>query len=93
MNKHILIIENRSSASISGVRKADSFSPEEIAVYTEEGDLIIKGRNLEVDEFNENKGELKNSSRLISKRRRKTNITSYITKTPEIISGVFLFLS
>lgn len=66
MNKHILIIENRSSASISGVRKADSFSPEEIAIYTEEGDLIIKGKNLEVDEFNENKGELKITGRINS---------------------------
>lgn len=66
MNKHILIIENRSFISISGVKKADSFSPEAVAVYTEEGDLIIKGSGLTVEEFNETKGELKINGRLTS---------------------------
>lgn len=66
MNKHIVIIENRGFISISGVKKADSFSPAEIAVYTEEGDLLIKGSELMVEEFNEAKGELKIDGRVNS---------------------------
>lgn len=66
MNGHILVIENRDAISISGVRKADSFSPVEIAVYTEQGDLLIRGNELIVEEFNEAKGELKINGRVDS---------------------------
>ncbi len=66
MNRHILIIENRSAISISGVKKADSFSPLEIAVYTEQGDLLIRGNELTVEEFNEASGELKISGKVDS---------------------------
>ncbi|MBQ8902684.1 MAG: YabP/YqfC family sporulation protein [Oscillospiraceae bacterium] len=66
MNKHILVIENRNSVNLSGVKKADSFSPLEIAVYTEEGDLLIRGKELVVEEFNETKGELKINGRIDS---------------------------
>lgn len=66
MNRHTLIIENRDSVSISGVKKADSFSSCEIAVYTEEGDLLIRGKELTVDEFNEAKGSLKINGRVDS---------------------------
>ncbi len=66
MNRHILIIENRDSVSLSGVKKADSFSPCEVAVYTEQGDLLIRGSELMVEEFNETKGELKINGRVDS---------------------------
>ncbi len=66
MNKHILIIENREVMSISGVKKADSFSPLEIAVFTEQGDMLIKGTDLIVEEFNEEKGEIKINGRINS---------------------------
>ena len=66
MNGHILVIENRDAISISGVKKADSFSPVEIAVYTEQGDLLIRGNELMVEEFNEAKGELKINGRVDS---------------------------
>lgn len=66
MNGHILVIENRDAISISGVKKADSFSPVEIAVYTEQGDLLIRGNELIVEEFNEAKGELKINGRVDS---------------------------
>lgn len=66
MNRHILIIENRDSVSISGVKKADSFSPCEISVYTEQGDLVIHGNELTVEDFNEAKGDLKINGRVDS---------------------------
>ena len=66
MNGHILVIENRDAISISGVKKADSFSPVEIAVYTEQGDLLIRGNELMVEEFNEAKGEMKINGRVDS---------------------------
>lgn len=66
MNKHIIILENRNYTSISGVKKADCFTSEEIAVYTEEGDLLIKGCELVIEEFKEDKGELKINGRINS---------------------------
>lgn len=66
MNTHIVIIENRDLISISGVKKAESFSTEEIAVYTEQGDLLIKGSGLIVEGFSENDGELKINGRINS---------------------------
>ena len=66
MNRHVIIIENRDYISISGVKKADSFSTEEIAVYTEQGDLLIKGESLMVEEFSETDGELKINGRINS---------------------------
>lgn len=66
MNNNVIIIENRNSASISGVKKADSFLPDTIAVYTEQGDLIIHGQNLEIDEYTESDGELKINGRIDS---------------------------
>jgi len=49
MNKHTLIIENRERVRITSVNKAERFSDTEVLVYTEDGDLIIKGSNLEVE--------------------------------------------
>ena len=66
MNTHIVIIENRDLISISVVKKAESFSTEEIAVYTEQGDLLIKGSGLIVEGFSENDGELKINGRINS---------------------------
>lgn len=51
MNKHTLIIENREKVRITSVNKAERFSDTEVLVYTENGDLIIKGNNLEVERF------------------------------------------
>lgn len=49
MNNHTLLIENREKARISGVKTVERFSGTEVRVYTEDGDLLIKGRNLEVE--------------------------------------------
>ncbi len=49
MNKHTLIIEQRSRMRISAVKNTERFSDTEVLVYTECGDLLIKGRNLTVE--------------------------------------------
>ncbi len=49
MNNHVLIIENRNKVRISAVRNTESFSDKEVFVYTECGDLVIKGERLSVE--------------------------------------------
>lgn len=49
MNKHTLIIENRSRVRISAVKNTERFSDTEVLVYTECGDLLIKGSNLTME--------------------------------------------
>lgn len=49
MNNHSLIIENREKVRITSVNKAERFSDTEVLVYTDNGDLLIKGSGLEVE--------------------------------------------
>ena len=49
MNNHILIIEQRNKVRASMVKKAERFSDTQVLVYTECGDLLIKGCGLEVE--------------------------------------------
>lgn len=49
MNGHILIIEQRNTVRASMVKKAERFSDTQVLVYTECGDLLIKGCGLEVE--------------------------------------------
>lgn len=57
MNKHSLILENREYLRMSGVKSTQSFGDNKIAVYTESGDLIIRGSELEVGMLDMTTGE------------------------------------
>lgn len=57
MNKHSLILENREYLRMSGVKSTQSFGENEIAVYTESGDLMIRGSGLEVGMLDMTTGE------------------------------------
>lgn len=56
---HNIIMENRNSLNISGVKDIDSFDEKQIIIYTELGELVIKGKNLNVDSFDNNTGNFK----------------------------------
>ena len=50
-NVHNVILEGRKNLTISGVTDVDSFDERCISLYTQLGELVIKGR--ELHQFNE----------------------------------------
>ena len=57
MNSSITI-ENRSMMTLSGVRSVERITDSSVSVFTEEGDMVIRGERLETDEFNPESGIL-----------------------------------
>ena len=55
---HKLNMESREKLFLCGVEDVDSFDENEILVYTTEGLLTIKGRELHIDRLNIEEGEL-----------------------------------
>ncbi|WP_295086328.1 sporulation protein YabP [Ruminococcus sp.] len=55
---HNMILENRKSLSISGITDVDSFDEKEISLYTQLGELTIKGRDLHVDTMSVETGDM-----------------------------------
>ncbi len=56
---HNLILENRESLSLSGVTDVDCFDERLIRLFTELGELTIKGRKLHVDSVSLDTGDMK----------------------------------
>ena len=46
---HNLILEDRSAMNLSGVTDVDCFDERTIRLYTQLGELVIKGKNLHID--------------------------------------------
>lgn len=53
-----VIIENRKSLNISGVKDVMNFDDETILLETFLGKMTIKGENLHIENFNANTGDL-----------------------------------
>ena len=53
-----IIIEDRKIIRISGVKSVEKFTDEDIFLFTEKGDLVIKGDTLEVKEFDTERGNI-----------------------------------
>ena len=45
---HNAILENRQKLELSGVTDVDSFNEEEIRLFTQLGELTVKGKNLHI---------------------------------------------
>lgn len=56
--KHNLILENRSHLVLSGVTDVDSFNEEEIRLFTQLGELTIRGTNLHINEMSVESGDI-----------------------------------
>lgn len=56
--RHNAILENRSHLVLSGVTDVDSFDEAEIMLYTQLGELTIKGANLHINEMSVESGDL-----------------------------------
>jgi len=53
-----VIIENRKSLNISGVKDVSNFDDETILLDTELGRMTVKGEGLHIESFNANTGDL-----------------------------------
>lgn len=56
--KHNVILENRSHLVLSGITDVDSFNEEEISLFTQLGELTIRGTNLHINEMSVESGDL-----------------------------------
>ena len=55
---HNVIMENRSSLTLSGVTDVDSFDERCINLYTQLGELVIKGRELHINSMSVETGDM-----------------------------------
>ena len=56
--KHNLILENRSRLMLSGVTDVDCFNEEEIRLFTQLGEITIRGRTLQINEMSVESGDI-----------------------------------
>lgn len=58
LNKnHNATLENRKRLLLSGVTDVDSFNENQMLIFTELGELLIKGKNLHINEMNVETGD------------------------------------
>lgn len=55
---HGVILENRRNMTISGITDVDSFDEREICLYTQLGEMTIKGRELHIDSMSVETGDM-----------------------------------
>lgn len=55
---HNVIMENRKSLMVTGVTDVDSFDEQTVVVYTDMGELTVRGSNLHIAKLNVDTGEL-----------------------------------
>lgn len=58
LKTHNVIMENRRSLTITGVMDIDSFDEQQVIVFTEQGELTIKGVNLHINKIDVDSGDL-----------------------------------
>ncbi|MDR2655864.1 MAG: sporulation protein YabP [Oscillospiraceae bacterium] len=55
---HHLILEERRLLSVSGVEDIDSFDEQTVVLFTNKGELTVKGESLHINRLNVDTGEL-----------------------------------
>lgn len=55
---HNLVLEDRKLLTVSGVSDVDSFDEETVVVFTDLGELTIRGNNLHINRLSVEVGEL-----------------------------------
>lgn len=56
--KHSLCLENRKCLRLTGVTDTDSFDDGQVTLYTQLGELLIKGKNLHISELSVDTGNV-----------------------------------
>ena len=55
---HNLVLEDRRMLTVSGVSDVDSFDEETVIVFTDLGELTVRGKNLHINRLSVETGEL-----------------------------------
>lgn len=55
---HLLSLNERRVLSVSGVQDVDSFDETAVVIYTEQGELTVKGTGLHINRLNIETGDL-----------------------------------
>ena len=55
---HNLILEDRKNLMVNGVSDVDSFDEQTVIVYTDLGELTVRGTDLHISKLNTDTGEL-----------------------------------
>ncbi len=55
---HNLVLEDRRMLTVSGVSDVDSFDEETVVVFTDMGELTVRGKNLHINRLSVEIGEL-----------------------------------
>ena len=63
---HSLVLEGRKNLTATGVTNVDSYDDQTIVAYTEEGQLVIRGRDLHMGRLNTESGELTVTGEVLS---------------------------
>lgn len=63
---HQVIMDNRSTLSVSGVSDVDSFDGSAVVAYTDMGELTVRGEGLQILRLNVESGDLSLSGRIDS---------------------------
>ncbi|HBT64091.1 MAG TPA: sporulation protein YabP [Ruminococcaceae bacterium] len=63
---HHLILEDRHALTVSGVSDVDSFDDMTVVIYTELGELTVKGEGLHINKLNIETGDLTLQGQIIS---------------------------
>ena len=61
---HNLIMENRNRLTVSGVSDVDSFDEQTVVIFTQMGELTVRGSDLHVDQLSLDTGELRITGRI-----------------------------
>lgn len=56
--RHNIIMEDRRKLTISGVMDIDSFDEESVVLFTEDGELTVRGVNLHINKIDVDTGDL-----------------------------------
>lgn len=57
--KHNVVIENRESIALSGVKDAPAFNENEALICTDYGDIVVKGSGMRLDALDLESGNVK----------------------------------
>jgi len=78
---HNIILEDRRLLTVSGVSDVDSFDERTVTVFTDMGELVVRGTDLHINRLSVEVGELLLEGRIIS--------LTYQDETPRSAGGFF----
>ncbi len=82
--KHTVIMEDRRTLSLTGITDIDSFDEQLVAVFTDTGELLVRGSGLHINKIDVEAGELSLEGEIFS-----LEYTSNISQKSNLWSRIF----